>query len=603
MEPIIILAFANDNDNYLPMIKRESKSIYNLLLNHDDKGFIRLRQKENTTLDDIFKYFIRYNDEIFMFHYGGHASGTHLQLETEAMVGPPQMADARGLAPLMGRQKELRLVFLNGCATQRQVALLHDAGVRAVIATSVAIDDQSATEFAEHFYRSLANRFTLKEAFSTARDYIISKSGKTREIEVKKYRDVNWVGMKKNGKKEMAWGLYVHEDHEYVLEWKLPTKTDLSETERKPITGKIDPINFKLVELLVNEAERYNDDLKSLKQKFEKNKGKHYRDIRGEVLDKFPTPIGGHLETLFQDTLKRDRKRLQQLDTTYQTIIELLCFTMLSELWDAKFKNPKILIDKDHLTQFKDFFDSITDSNRPIPYVKLIETVSRIFNENKKLKYFVEELKFLEKSFMDKDDFYNALLIMKNLKKRMIEDNVKESEIEENCIQAQEQLGIILKKLTAFLVKYKLTTIKHIEIIKYKHKDARYLHERVMLDRVSKGTLDEEEFWDSYTDSNSVILLKNAEDISEYMSLSPFVIDETALFPECEKSQLYLYNYKDMIDNCYYYRFSGKEEKRPLILPEEEYPQIKDQFIEFKKNIFNLGRKKKSTKGEKYGRV
>ena len=64
MKPIIFLAFANDKDAYLQMVVRESKSIYDLLLNHDDKGFIRLRHKENTTLDDIFNIFYHYKDEI-----------------------------------------------------------------------------------------------------------------------------------------------------------------------------------------------------------------------------------------------------------------------------------------------------------------------------------------------------------------------------------------------------------------------------------------------------------------------------------------------------------------------------------------------------------
>jgi hypothetical protein len=598
MTPIIILAFANDKDAYLQMIVKESKSIYNTLLNHNDKGFIKLYREENTSITDIFNYFYRYNDEIFIFHYGGHASGTHLQLET--MKGGSQMADARGLAQLMGRQKELRLVFLNGCATRRQVALLHDAGVRAVIATSVPIDDKSATEFSEHFYKSLANRFTIKEAFNNARNFMVTTYGTTRQIKEYKYRDVNWAGMKKNGKKEMAWGLYVHEDHEKVLDWKLPTSIAGPSPFPKP--RQFDPINIKLVELLLNESALYNDDLNYWKQKFEKDKDKYYRQIRREVPDNFPTPIGGHLKTLFQDSSRIDLDRLKQFVTTYQTIIELLCFTMLSELWDAKFKDPDILIDKDYLTQFEDFFDLRADSYQSFPYIKLIETVSRIFNENK-IEYFVQELKTVEKNFIDKDDFYYALLFMENMKKKIIEDNIEENEIEDFCHQTEEHFGIILKQLTAFFIKYKLTTIKHIEIIKYKHKDAKYIHERIMLDRFSEGTLDEKALWDSYTDSNSVILLKNAEDISEYMNLSPFLVDKTAIFPDWEKSQIYFFSYKDKLDNHYYYRFSGKEEYDPLTLTEQGYPQIRDQFTEFKKNIFNLSSKDESTMGERHGKI
>ena len=69
-------------------------------------------------------------DRLVVFHYGGHANGTLLQLEDGA-------ESAVGLARLLGQMRSLKLVFLNGCATQGHAALLRDAGVPAVIATSV----------------------------------------------------------------------------------------------------------------------------------------------------------------------------------------------------------------------------------------------------------------------------------------------------------------------------------------------------------------------------------------------------------------------------------------------------------------------------------
>ena len=44
------------------------------------------------------------------------------------------LAFSGGLAQLMGIQKELQLVFLNGCATKGQVEQLFAAGIKAVIA-------------------------------------------------------------------------------------------------------------------------------------------------------------------------------------------------------------------------------------------------------------------------------------------------------------------------------------------------------------------------------------------------------------------------------------------------------------------------------------
>jgi hypothetical protein len=605
MTPVIILAFANDKDAYLQMIVRESKSIYNTLLNHNDKGFIKLYREENTSIKDIFNYFYRYNDEIFIFHYGGHASGTHLQLET--MMGDSQMADARGLAQLMGRQQELRLVFLNGCATQRQVALLHDAGVRAVIATSVPIEDKSATEFARQFYQSLANRFTIKEAFSNARDFMVTTYGTTRQIKEYRYRDLNWKKMKKNIKTEAAWGLYVHEDHEKVLDWKLPTSSrdTVSISTFATLYARGAQVNTKMMETLFNEASRCSDELGRLSRDF-KNNQIDLRKIRTETIDIFPTPIGAHLQSLFQDSSKNDIERLQQLFTAYQTAVEFVCFTMLSELWDATFKNPATFINENYLARLQRFFDLNDENYQAFSYVELIEAITKIFHENK-TGFFVEELNTLKESFTARDEFYHALLFMEDMKNKLIREDIKISEVENSCIQAEERLGVILKKLVPFCVKYKLTTIKNIKIIKYKHKDPRYLHNRIMLDRFSEGTLDEEKAWEFYTDSNSVILLKNADDVSQYMSLSPFVIDKTALFPDWEKSQLYFFSCKNKAGNRCYYKFSGKEENKPLVLSEEEYPQIypviKDQFAECKKNVLNLKFKDESTMGVHHGKV
>ena len=82
MKPVIILTFANDKDKYLPMIVRESKNIFKSLQTHHDNGYVQVHREENTSVEDIFELFNRFRDRIAIFHYGGHAGGTHLQLET-----------------------------------------------------------------------------------------------------------------------------------------------------------------------------------------------------------------------------------------------------------------------------------------------------------------------------------------------------------------------------------------------------------------------------------------------------------------------------------------------------------------------------------------
>jgi len=78
--PVIVLAFANDQDKYLEMIRRERKNVFKALQSYHDQGYVQVHKEESTAIKDIFDLFNRYTDRIAIFHYGGHASGTHLQL-------------------------------------------------------------------------------------------------------------------------------------------------------------------------------------------------------------------------------------------------------------------------------------------------------------------------------------------------------------------------------------------------------------------------------------------------------------------------------------------------------------------------------------------
>ncbi len=256
MKPVIVLAFANDKDNYMPMISRERKNIYKSLLTHHDNNYIQVHKEESTSVEDIFELFNRYRDRIVIFHYGGHAGGTHLQLETG--TGESQPAHALGLAQLMGQQKQLQLVFLNGCATLKQVGLLLDAGVGAVIATSVPIEDKTATEFAEQFYHALAGRASIQEAFETAKAFITTAYGRSKEIIRFPYRRANWEA-KEEAEEEIAWGLYFDENKPEVLEWKLPTSDRDSIIIRgsRVSTGAGVKVNTRLIETLFNEMTAY----------------------------------------------------------------------------------------------------------------------------------------------------------------------------------------------------------------------------------------------------------------------------------------------------------------------------------------------------------
>ena len=99
-----------------------------------------------------------------LFLYSGHAGGDRLLLESGD-------AQAAGVAALLGRCPNLKIVVLNGCSTAGQVKALIDAGVPSVIATSAPIGDETAKRFAIQFFTELSkNRRNIRESFGLALD-------------------------------------------------------------------------------------------------------------------------------------------------------------------------------------------------------------------------------------------------------------------------------------------------------------------------------------------------------------------------------------------------------------------------------------------------
>lgn len=568
---VIALAFSKDKDAFLPMLRQEQESVYNILQTSNHQGFIRVRKIEYTAIVDFFNLLIRYPNQVAIFHYGGHANGSPLDLE-----GTPKQAHTKGLAHLLGQQKNLKLVFLNGSATEGQIDALMKVGVKAVLATSVAIGDTMAKEFAEQFYFGLANGLSTKKAFGTAKTFVMTKY---QLADVRLYS--GFVKRGTNDGKPCPWGLYVQKGHEAILDWTLPRKSQHTSIIRNIPHQKTFPINDKLLEVLFHGIAPYKQEVDRQLKKAKRGQRVDMRKIKRTIIDSFPTPIGEQLRKLFANH-EIGLERLEQLVSTYQIAMELLCYAMLSQFWNVKSSNQKLQISTNHLVDFHSFFALNAAAYPSYNHVKLIRMIIAVFRENQ-VPHFIQEIAALETSFRDKDAFYDAHCFMEEMKRALFEKAVRANEIEKFCLKAEMQLSVIFKKLI-FLIKYKLTTIKSINIIKKRNKTPRYIHRKVILDQVTAGTEDIEVTYDTFTDSKAVVLLKTQADdiqyiehVREYLTLSPFVIDENAL-TGVDNSKIFFFNHYQNRD--YLFRFVDNR-KDTLTISDKVYPQIKEQFEEF----------------------
>ncbi|MFQ5633125.1 MAG: hypothetical protein ACE5I1_30525, partial [bacterium] len=379
------------------------------------------------------------------------------------------------------------------------------------------------------------------------------------------------------------WGLYVNENSEQVLQWQLPETVEHQVIIRgAAVSAKAGaPVNTELTKTLLEQIAKHSKKISRLLEDVNDDEEEvDERVIRQTIIDSFPAPVGEQLRKLFASN-SIDVQHLQQLVVTYETIVELFCFTMLSQLWDARHTDRALKINADHLAEFNGFFALSADNQPAFNYIKLITTVANIFSENE-IAPFIEEFSGLNE-VLRQDEFNQAHRFMEEMQAELQSGKVAAEEIESFCIQTEKHLGTIITAF-AFLVKYKLTTIKRIDIIKMRHKEPMYRHSQVMLDRVTAGTLDRESDYASFTDSQSVILLKTVKDVEHYLSLSPFVIDENALTCD-ENSKLFFYSFHNRNDDSYHFHFVDNAEDK-LIVSENQYAQIKAQFDEFREAVF-----------------
>lgn len=244
MKPIIFLAFANDkvdNTRYLRDLPLELDGIRKALQPAVKEGLCEVIERANVSIEQIFDVFQTYKDRIAIFHYGGHADGYQLLLETLATVADldkrfdkdsndwqgfqpltalNKVAHGEGLVSFFARQRGLQLVFFNGCSTQQQALELVQAGISAVIGTSNSINDDIATTLSIRFYLGLAKGASLEKAWLEATDEVKVKEG-----------TANLRGLYRKSQTEIAddrfpWEIHFRTGAEKVKEWNLPEEVD-----------------------------------------------------------------------------------------------------------------------------------------------------------------------------------------------------------------------------------------------------------------------------------------------------------------------------------------------------------------------------------------
>ncbi len=482
--PVLLFTFANDPEHSL-QLEAEERMIRDRLRDGHDAGKIAFHSLGATTLDDIYQTFNRFHNRIHLFHFSGHSDHSFLSFRDEK-------SRAANLSVLMGMQKNLKLVVLNGCANREQVEELFAKGVKAVIATTVPIADERALQFSKGFYDALRSGKSIRESFETAKAQIGER-----------YPDIDFVfrgqGLEADLDTELPWGLYAQSDAE--LDWAIPDPFAVPEnldyfTEVElinPDTNKV------FIEAVFEGMAKLNRKYRFLWEDYldqESGDTKIY-DLQEAIYNRFPSLLSVQIRDLFTENAKRKgRLRLTELLEIYLVLGKLLCAIAMADLWrvvvadsDSETETP-INLRPSYLQEIDTYLKQDKENSDHYDYFWLLATIGRIFAENEHAP-FIEELKDLSQRLASDHTLYDAYQLLEfELKQRVLANNIASQEVPELCERAEQSLGILLNHC-AFLITYQLVSVNDISVQKHLWApETNFVHNKVLLRGVEDTSRD-----------------------------------------------------------------------------------------------------------------
>lgn len=546
--PILLLTFANQQDDYLAKLKEESSELFKLLRIHHDNQLVEVIREESASVDNITFFLNNYRERIVLFHYAGHAGGEHLHFEGGE-------GHASGLAELLGALPNLELVFLNGCSTQGQVDYLLEQGVKRVIATAVPIDDTRAKEFAQHFYSSLSNKNTVEGAFKFAVGSIRTAHGGAFEADIVPY------GTKASHQSvhDLPWGLYLNK--EVNSNWILPLH--LTTKVKRPEDSIEFQVNRYMVDIISYMAD-YNERLKTLVYDANEEWQIDDREALSLIIEYFPWPIGVQVRLLLSNDESMNQptiERLEQLMSTYLITSRFLYYTVLSQLWDEK-RMQALEVRPDLL---KMLYLEREDYNRYNHFLNFLQ-ILRFFKESGVTPFIQKYDEMVEEFDLGMEsELHQAYQFFESLREQLHDPDKRsalEGDLYQNCADGEYFLSALLIKF-AFLVQYDLVTIRDIHISNYRYLKNQPIFNHFMgrlnakVTDIALGRKPEARPYTRFFNNASVVLTANLEDTSSFLNLSPFIVDKNAFAADLAserptEQQLFMLGFRDAGDYVYY---------------------------------------------------
>ena len=566
-KPIIYLTFADQRDDHLPLLKQERKEIVKILRPYKDENRIEVEYEAAADHDIVAGYLSDYSRRISVFHYAGHAGRGQLGFEDEPVM-------ALGLAEMLATLPNLKLVFLNGCSSRTLLQTLFDKNIKSVIATRVPIRDDKATRFAIRFYKSLSEGKTLREAFEFSKAVVHAVDDSI---------DISIRGLDLNGSTNghFEWGLYTSDDS--ILNYTLPVTSAGPDARSNPFVSQKIEVNTTLRDKLLESFSPLFSKLSEFKTLLDENKFVELRQVDSELLNVMPAPLSvPFMRILRSQTLTTER--LDAFVEIYRSLMQLMSFILISQLWDYLFENKKLVLPDALKIALEVLLTTPSSKLAYADYIAVIRGI-RVLLTDAGVPIFVSELHGLADAFNNEPKFIDAHKRMEELRHTLGQSTALSPEQLLNFnTKAEEDIGDILSHMT-FICKYKMVAIKDIDLIKYRHSPASYRMRRAYLDNITSTLLTETQDTKSFADVQSVVLIKDEANFDKYLNLSPFIFDENSLLEKSGQARLFMFSSCNFQDGTLDFRFLEDPSGFTKVDTMAEGP-LRELFGKFYTNVF-----------------
>lgn len=516
----LFLSFANSETHPLDSLRTEDDKANAILGERVARGDFILIREQYASREKIVAALRQYRNDICLFWYSGHAGSDQLLLEDG-------VAQAAGIAALLGDCPNLKLVALNGCSTEGQVKALIENGIPMVISTTAPVNDEIATQFSGAFFTELSkNGRSVREAFNMAAD--------TAKVFGKIETAVRSAGrqQERNSDKPL-WELIIAEkDADLPDTWRLPEK-EVNTPANQYIRQVLTLLYEEQLKAIDTEGAPQDILLKRLPFTI------------SEPIRKLLAP-GDNSGQVFYDRPSPERYRM--LLYAYQSIVNFVVYALLSQLWKEK---PAITVAatiKDDFRQWllSDFRQ--TDNQSMMPFLRrLVE----VFKQNKIPLFFPE----LEASLATTEQPGNRDAF-EFLEKQLAAPAAGNSAA--LCDQTEQYLAVVLYCF-GFLVQYSLTSVKNIGVLNYMHDpEPRFENHVVRLQQQMTALDDRSENSNAFL-KTAAIQLRHISDAGRILYLSPFLIDENA-YTHTPKANLRYFAAYDKTNRYFHFKQVSKPE-------------------------------------------